>query len=633
MRTARCLRRSGFAAMDPREPYPIESWLRISLLRDLVLGEFLINPGEFADIDSQTIDPEFRLASLITEQPHSKTSQFSTRAQRDTRDGVLNLLEVDRDMPPVLERVFAGVEYARLVHEMIRCITGGHTVCFSGCGASGRVAIILESIWRTFWKTQASQLPAHKAECLTIANQVVSIMTGGDRALIRSVEYFEDYQVFGRRQVSDAGLNKSDLLIAMSEDGVVSSVIGTARQALDIGCQIVLIFNNPRATLCENYQRSREVILDERVVTMDLTTGAMALTGSTRLQATSMAMILIGAAMEEAFCAAIARHSPGLARELHPAGIETLRQTCAQNVSDLIDQLSTGATLDGLARFIDLEADVYFEGGRVTYVAEQYLLDIFSDTTERTPTFMLPPFRSVDRPDAPASWAFAKYPLLPTPEAWAHVLKRLPRGISWTVEDYRAMAAQPEIIQNPPVIDNAEILKYQIGNENDPSRYTCPASSLIWVSFDEVRASEFVEAYTSASRSYTRPAIVTLGSEAWSLPGCESIHIPLDLGPTCCKLMRHVAVKLIFNVLSTTTMGKMGRILGNWMIQVDAINKKLVDRATRIIVHFSGLPYEKAWKELHQTISQPSVHRLQFKESYVVQTLRRLNVNLAHLGL
>ncbi len=578
-------------------------------------------------------DKEFRLATLVTEQPHPKTARFSARVRKDTPDGLLNLFEVDRDMPPVLERVFAGEEYSLLVDIMTHCIEAGRTVCFSGCGASGRVAIILESVWRTFWETQARALPSQGAKYRAIANQVTSIMTGGDRALIRSVEYFEDYQSFGRRQVVDAGLVADDLLIAMSEDGVVSSVIGTAKQAAETGCKVVLLFNNPQEVLVANYQRSRDVILDPRIIPMDLTTGPMALTGSTRLQATSMALIVLGMAMEESFYGVIARDNPDLARRLHPAGIETHRRQAAQAVSGLIDQLSTGAALDGLARFVDLEAEVYAAAGRVTYMAEKYLLDIFSDTTERTPTFMLPPFRSIARPDAPVSWAFAKYPLLPTPEAWTHLLKRPPRGIAWTVEDYRAMGAQPEIIQNPPVIDNAEILNYLIGNEPDPSRYECPISALIWVSFEEPEDPRFQEAYLRSAQSFTRPVLVTLGRETRHLRGCETIHIPLALPPTCCNLMRHLAVKLVFNTLSTATMGKLGRILGNWMIQVDAINKKLVDRATRIIVHFSGLPYEKAWKELHWTMANPDVHRLQFKDSYVVQTLRRLNVDLAGLGL
>ena len=47
--------------------------------------------------------------------------------------------------------------------------------------------------------------------------------------------------------------------------------------------------------------------------------------------------------------------------------------------------------------------------------------------------------------------------------------------------------------------------------------------------------------------------------------------------------MTHLLVKLTMNTVSTGTMAKMGRVWGNWMIQVLPTNKKLIDRSTRII--------------------------------------------------
>jgi len=55
----------------------------------------------------------------------------------------------------------------------------------------------------------------------------------------------------------------------------------------------------------------------------------------------------------------------------------------------LVDELSSGAAVAGIAGAIELESDIYDARGLVTYVADEYLLDIISDTTERTPTFMI----------------------------------------------------------------------------------------------------------------------------------------------------------------------------------------------------------------------------------------------------
>ena len=55
---------------------------------------------------------------------------------------------------------------------------------------------------------------------------------------------------------------------------------------------------------------------------------------------------------------------------------------------------------------------------------------------------------------------------------------------------------------------------------------------------------------------------------------------------------------MLVNILSTGTMAKMGRIYGNYMVNLKISNKKLVDRATRIISDLCNLSYEEANYEL-----------------------------------
>ncbi len=49
-------------------------------------------------------------------------------------------------------------------------------------------------------------------------------------------------------------------------------------------------------------------------------------------------------------------------------------------------------------------------------------------------------------------------------------------------------------------------------------------------------------------------------------------------------------------------MGLMGRVRGNWMIQLDPTNKKLIDRGSRIIEELGGIDYESACAELYVSI-------------------------------
>ena len=60
------------------------------------------------------------------------------------------------------------------------------------------------------------------------------------------------------------------------------------------------------------------------------------------------------------------------------------------------------------------------------------------------------------------------------------------------------------------------------------------------------------------------------------------------------RLKSGTAQKLVCNMITTTTMIKMGRVKGNKMVNMQLSNKKLVDRGTRMLVEELGLDYERA---------------------------------------
>ena len=61
------------------------------------------------------------------------------------------------------------------------------------------------------------------------------------------------------------------------------------------------------------------------------------------------------------------------------------------------------------------------------------------------------------------------------------------------------------------------------------------------------------------------------------------------------------ATKMILNMISTTAMIKLG-VYGNLMVDLMAVNKKLIDRGTRIISQLTSLNYEKARESLFQEV-------------------------------
>lgn len=61
---------------------------------------------------------------------------------------------------------------------------------------------MLESAYRIFFKDIQHENPGKYETLADLSDLVFSIMTGGDYALIHSVEFFEDYQEFGKEQTS-----------------------------------------------------------------------------------------------------------------------------------------------------------------------------------------------------------------------------------------------------------------------------------------------------------------------------------------------------------------------------------------------------------------------------------------------
>ena len=63
-----------------------------------------------------------------------------------------------------------------------------------------------------------------------------------------------------------------------------------------------------------------------------------------------------------------------------------------------------------------------------------------------------------------------------------------------------------------------------------------------------------------------------------------------------------VGLKMMLNALSTCTMVRLGRVMGNYMIWVVASNLKLIDRSTRYIQRLTDLDYQQANRLLFEVI-------------------------------
>jgi N-acetylmuramic acid 6-phosphate etherase len=260
---------------------------------------------------------QFQLHSLLTEQRHPRTWHLGERVREDTLAGLRMLSSVDEDVrtrieelaaaPEALERAAAAVEAA---------ILDGRKIYVYGCGATGRLAKQMEStFWRPFWRKVRADgrlwAKAGRAVSPSIEDDLVGEMTGADRALISSLEGFEDLQLIGRLQLRDRGIVKGDVVICVTEGGETSSVIGTVLAALedwkaDPG---VRPGGEPQASVLHLQQPGRQAAAvraqperaggagDHQDQPDD---GPQAITGSTRMQATTIETFVVAAVLETA---------------------------------------------------------------------------------------------------------------------------------------------------------------------------------------------------------------------------------------------------------------------------------------------------------------------------------------------
>lgn len=82
------------------------------------------------------------------------------------------------------------------------------------------------------------------------------------------------------------------------------------------------------------------------------------------------------------------------------------------------------------------------------------------------------------------------------------------------------------------------------------------------------------------------------------------IHIAPEVGPEVItgstRLKAGTAQKMVLNMLTTASMVKIGKTYHNYMIDVMPTNDKLIDRATRIIVELTEVPYEMAREYIYK---------------------------------
>ncbi len=552
----------------------------------------------------------FRLGELLTESFHPKTKTLSQKAKDDLPAAIRSLQSVDDDILPAMEKVLKQNSFQKLIDAFIEAMRNNKRIFFTGCGATGRLSILLEAAWRRFWHNSKQILSENIPH---LEDHVFSIMAGGDFALIKAVEGYEDFPGFGRYQLKEHNVQPGDVVVAITEGGETPFVIGTAWEGLDSGAKVFFVYNNPTNLLCRHVKRSREIIEELGITKLDLTTGPMAITGSTRMQATTAELFVVASALEIALVRFLQKHLSS-EKMIKLKLKEHKPDDYLRFLNELLQQLSSPQAIDTLSKITIFEESIYRDKGLVTYFADSFLLDVLTDTTERSPTFMLPPFRKCDDNISPNSWAFVKDPFRTTEKAWQALLQRKPRGLNWDLRIYEQLKAPANLRANPPKLDNSEIYKFMIGNEPDPSRTEALDSALITITTKGENDILINSSSGKFGQKFNKKAVLAIGPMDVTCPADKIFEFPCSLVDSPLQLWHHLAIKLILNTISTATMVRMDRVIGNAMVWLSPSNKKLIDRGSRLIVQQTNCSYEQACIALHEAIDEVQSGQDQGKE-------------------
>jgi len=546
------------------------------------------------------ISGQFKLGALVTESSHPVTANLSEVAKKDIAKALDLLFQVDNDVIAKY-REFAESGRAEQIKEtLVRALKNGGKIFFTGCGSTGRLSILLDSVWRDFWRGYNNL--GYKPR-IDFEDRTFSVMAGGDFALIKSVEGFEDFAAFGKKQIGDLGVSSKDVVFAITEGGETSFVIGTAWKGVEVGAKVYFVYNNPDDVLCKHVERSREVIQDARIEKINLTTSPMAITGSTRMQATTIQLCVMLTVMEM-----VVREFIGWTTEI---SADLPREFLAR-LTDMLAALRSPEVLTPLAQMVALEESVYRAGHKNNYYAHGLGIDVLTDTTERSPTYCTPPFRKFDDKTATESWAFLFLPKFKTSSAWNAILKREPRCVEWSEAETRELVGEEKFARTYETIrkiSRAELMRFKIGLKGQSYRPLKAGDSAIGILFDvENPASKFYRAQlATAKKAGAETGLIYFKTEgdprnSKGLTASIVVEIP-DMGTDLILQGVHRAgVKMLLNALSTCTMVRLGRVMGNYMIWVVASNLKLIDRATRYIQKLAGLNYEDSNRLLFEVV-------------------------------
>ena len=194
----------------------------------------------------------------MTEKVTEKESNYNSLELMSVYELLSSINNEDKSVPEAVEKVLHRIEtVVILITEKLR--TGGR-LFYLGAGTSGRLGIV-----------DASELPPTFG---LEHGKVIGLIAGGDQAIRKAVEFAEDDDLQGWKDLQSHNVSTSDVVLGIAASGSTPYVVGAAKKCKENNILAIGLTCNQGSTLAQNVHYPIEVIVGPEFVT-----------GSTRMKA------------------------------------------------------------------------------------------------------------------------------------------------------------------------------------------------------------------------------------------------------------------------------------------------------------------------------------------------------------
>ena len=193
-------------------------------------------------------------------------SRYNHLEKMDVKEILTNINKEDKIVPYAIEKALDKISH--IIPIIVELLKDGGRLFYIGAGTSGRLGIV-----------DASECPPTFG---VPQDLVIGLIAGGDQAIRKAVEFAEDDEVQGWKDLQEHKINTKDFVIGIAASGTTPYVIGAIEQARKSGLRTSCITCNLGSPLAAAAEFPIEVNV-----------GPEFLTGSTRMKAgTAQKLIL-----------------------------------------------------------------------------------------------------------------------------------------------------------------------------------------------------------------------------------------------------------------------------------------------------------------------------------------------------